>query len=464
MQIRHVARLAAVIAVLSGAGCAEFTHLTRMRNFEPQDGTATAAFIDAKQRAVIAVPRVTWTYALKPDGSYMAVEASRSLAVCAEPSPDALSAISAAQTLSGSNGKLSVQEAGSLAEAAGSIGLRTQTIQTMRDAMYRICEGYLSGELSPDAAEALQRHLISSLVANLAIEQLTGAVAANQLALNGSAGTGGDAASLLKLTDEKNNAAKDLDAAKKDETAAKARVTQDQADLATAQKANDQAGIDKANAALKTDQPAADDATSKVASAQDAYDTLKTSLQSAQSGITHASTSAQSVANASNPKPDTQANVATAVGDIVKETLQMQASHELCTTILLRRGEGRGSESKVLDECLKLLDSTVTLEAALADQEKGLATEEANEAARGKLKLEKIIPLLHGAGARPLPPPAAVNHYTTEYVLPADAARHFLTPPPPTVQPPAPAKKPGGNDKPSGTPPPGSPTQAPPTP
>ena len=66
--------------------------------------------------------------------------------MCAEPSPDALSALGA--SLGGSllsNSGATAQLAAALGESSSSIGLRTTSIQLMRDAMYRACEAYVSG-------------------------------------------------------------------------------------------------------------------------------------------------------------------------------------------------------------------------------------------------------------------------------------------------------------------------------
>jgi len=54
-------------------------------------------------------------------------------------------------SLSGTFAKSSTEQAqlaAALAEQSGSISLRTQSIQLMRDAMYRACEAYLSGGIS----------------------------------------------------------------------------------------------------------------------------------------------------------------------------------------------------------------------------------------------------------------------------------------------------------------------------
>jgi hypothetical protein len=85
--------------------------------------------------------------------------------VCAEPSPDALSALATTVGLSLSNADRDYTANFALSEAGGSIGLRTQSIQLIRDSMYRLCEGYLSGALNEVAFETLHRRFQSSMVA-----------------------------------------------------------------------------------------------------------------------------------------------------------------------------------------------------------------------------------------------------------------------------------------------------------
>ena len=125
----------------------------------------TSLSIDAKQRVVLTSVRRARDQVGSP---YSTIS-------CAEPSPDALSAISAAVSgsFSPSPDKL-IQAAFGNSETAASIGLRTQTIQLLRDGMYRICEGYLSGAIGKPEFVALQRRYQNLMMGLLAIEQLTG--------------------------------------------------------------------------------------------------------------------------------------------------------------------------------------------------------------------------------------------------------------------------------------------------
>lgn len=117
----------------------------------------------------------------------------KEIVICAEPSPDAISALSSSLNTSGSfslsdpSGKeIAAALAIALAqtEAAGYVGLRTQTIQLLRDGMYRLCEGYANAALTRHDYTRLQRRYQNTMLALLAIEQLTGAVATRQVTLD----------------------------------------------------------------------------------------------------------------------------------------------------------------------------------------------------------------------------------------------------------------------------------------
>lgn len=105
---------------------------------------------------------------------------------CAEPSPDALAAYAASLGLGASTAS---KNAASLAQgmqsSAGSIGLRTQSITLMRDALYRMCEAASNGSLNSIEIAKLLHQSQDLTAVILAVEQLTGAVAANQIILSG---------------------------------------------------------------------------------------------------------------------------------------------------------------------------------------------------------------------------------------------------------------------------------------
>lgn len=162
-------RLTILACTCMSVGCgAEFNSIFRTFKTENQ-----SVLIDAKQR-VIAVS------ALKDKKS----EYVRSH-LCAEPSPDALSALSAAVTASGSYKEVGAQIAASISEVASNIGVRTQTIQLLRDAMYRLCEAHMNGALDAKEFQAQHRRYQIMMSGLMAIEALTGVVTPKQVVLRG---------------------------------------------------------------------------------------------------------------------------------------------------------------------------------------------------------------------------------------------------------------------------------------
>jgi hypothetical protein len=122
--------------------------------------------------------------------------------VCAEPSPDALSAY-AAEIAAEANvpGEAAVQLAAAMQESSSYVGLRTQSIQLLRDSLYRLCEGYMNGALDKPQYEILVRRYQKYMVALLGIEQLTGAMRAPTVTIN-TEGSAEAARSISVMKDE----------------------------------------------------------------------------------------------------------------------------------------------------------------------------------------------------------------------------------------------------------------------
>ncbi len=169
-------RFRALIAVATTAaalltGCAQPGPYTAALAVGPNVGVS----IDAKQRVIFShnVPAPTRDH---PEQSF--------IATCAEPSPDALTAIGVSNGLSLNLGagpaSKAIDLSSAASESAAFIGLRTQSIQILRDQMYRLCEGYAGGAMDSAEFKAMQRRFQSTVMGLLAIEQLTGPVMASQ--------------------------------------------------------------------------------------------------------------------------------------------------------------------------------------------------------------------------------------------------------------------------------------------
>lgn len=218
--------LCLIVTVSVLAGCGNLDSIFRTQSVG-DDGQLV--LVGAKQRGYIVTPR-------------------GSTVVCAEPSPDALSTFAASLS---ADAAVADRGSGSLAAAfagsAASIGIRTPAIQALRDVMYRVCEAYAGGAINGQTYALIQTRYQGILLGLLAIEQLTGVVAAPTVALTGDTGSSGGVTG------------SDLQSAQAEVNAARERVRQAEADLAdkntgveTARTGVENAEGDEASAALQT--------------------------------------------------------------------------------------------------------------------------------------------------------------------------------------------------------------------
>lgn len=161
---QRAARLAAVLCAASiVAGCANENSIFRENRLSTTRPTVIT--MDAKQRNVMIVPE-------------MEQGRANQWRVCAEASPDVFSALSTSAGAdlgfgqSGGQTDARAQAAIAIAEAAGTIE-RTQTINMLRESMYRTCERYLSGAIDQATFVVQAGRDWRAMIAILAIEQLT---------------------------------------------------------------------------------------------------------------------------------------------------------------------------------------------------------------------------------------------------------------------------------------------------
>ena len=166
-MIRKSTSWTLAVLALMATGCSSTIH-----EVASVDGIETLS-IDAKQRLVLVN------------------EYGGKRIACAEPSPDAIVARAAALS-----GKVSVQNQGSAGlgaasnEVAGSIGLRTQTIQVLRDGYYRLCEAYMNQAIDAKEYSAVLNHIDGVIAVVMAIDVLGGPLAAPAVVLNAGGGSG----------------------------------------------------------------------------------------------------------------------------------------------------------------------------------------------------------------------------------------------------------------------------------
>lgn len=328
---------------LAVSGCAEMTHLTRTRTL----GEHQYILIDAKQRAI----------------------STRNGVSCAEPSPDALSAIAASHGLNLTTPQgTSVGQSLSIAEAAGSIGLRTQSIQLLRDHMYRVCESAQAGYISPPVMQLLHRRFQTTTVAILAIEQLTGTIRAPAVVLGGASDVG-NAEAIVKLSATRETQAASVETAQKDLAARKTAVATavgdvatKTADLATANSGGDAATIKAAQDALKT----AQDKETAEREAEALADSVLTQRRATLAAIDRAITMAQATGSASATgtietvtyHPGDVSAIASSVQKIVEGTFALTNTADFCMIVLAEEAKPGGQvnpASETYKACAKML-------------------------------------------------------------------------------------------------------------
>ena len=218
------------------SGCANLNTINRTTSLD----SSKAIHLDIQQRLLI----------VNAVGTY-----------CSEPSPDALAAFAAAAGIGASSpAKGAVSASGSAGSSAASIGLRTQSITLMRDALYRMCEAYGNGMLSKPQVMTLLSRSQDLTAVILATEQLTGAVVAQQAALSGTASS--DATAVMTATSLL------LEAALKQKDRAQARLEQALERKADAEGKQKQAQEELAAAQAGSSNNSGDDAAGQRASAR----------------------------------------------------------------------------------------------------------------------------------------------------------------------------------------------------
>ncbi len=179
MNASRVALSATLLGALSG--CANFNSIYR-----PIDTVnGPGALVDAKQRAILVGNRI------ESAGSTTTTQR----VVCPEPSPDALAAYAA--EIAATSEKVGAQVAASFQESAASIGVRTSSIQLLRDQISYNCIDYMNGASSREQHDLRARRAQKHTVALMAIEQLTGAVRAPSVSIS----TAGSAEASRSLTE-----------------------------------------------------------------------------------------------------------------------------------------------------------------------------------------------------------------------------------------------------------------------
>lgn len=349
--------MAAPVYLLSGCGSTY-----SLKEFTPLEGQPKTAFIDIKQRAILSGRRV------EKNGS-----ADTHLIMCAEPSPDALSSL-ATELAADAKYKELVQSTLSFSqqEAASFVGLRTQTIQLLRDGMYRLCEGYMTGALNQADFAWLSRRYQRNMVALLTIEQLTRVAQVSTVGLSsqGLSSTAKPSSTILadikqideqlavlatekeRLSAEKTNAESLADS----DQSKKTKISDAQNKL----DANDQST--KASNEIRT--------------------TLLDSIKNPKGLNSQGSNNAQNLNQNQEQRPIQNESIAKSIAEITDTVLKQDDLPTLCFQILDgSRGVGK-VDPGLKNVCLELVKSQVAIQNANADyikeQTKKVASQSSN--------------------------------------------------------------------------------------
>ncbi|KMW57486.1 hypothetical protein AIOL_002451 [Candidatus Rhodobacter oscarellae] len=181
-----------LIAATALSGCANSTiHKTS------QLGEFNMLALDAKQRLVISGRRPVYK---DPKTGYFT---GGEYVICSEPSPDALVAASsyAASTFSDAD-DTNLSAAFGTGEAASSLGVRTQTIQLLRDGYFRICEAYLNGAIGQEEYRRVIAAIDVFMITLVGIQAIGGVIKSEPVQVSaGSNSTSSLVTSGAELTD-----------------------------------------------------------------------------------------------------------------------------------------------------------------------------------------------------------------------------------------------------------------------
>ncbi|WP_434157803.1 hypothetical protein [Stutzerimonas stutzeri] len=107
--------------------------------------------------------------------------------MCPEPSPDALKTLAASMNVE----KQDVAAiAAAHSEGGANIGLRTHSIQLLRDQLFSMCQAYANGAITKPAYQMLLTRNQRNTVALMAVEQLTGVLRTPSVTLSGASSIG----------------------------------------------------------------------------------------------------------------------------------------------------------------------------------------------------------------------------------------------------------------------------------
>ncbi len=350
----HMVVLAVSSFLLVGCGNALWTSIWRDAALNSDQVIA----VDARQRFLHSQR--------DPDGV---------LHVCAERSPDVFTAAASALAASGSSADITAALSASSSESAASNALRTQTTQTQAELLYRLCALHASGGLTGPELSAQLRRFQNTMLAMLAVEQLTGParVAAFAIGADGSGSAGGGAENVPALRQSLTSAREAVRSAITKDEEATATVGQRLRELEARQAALTAAGPDAANRPdlanqVSTAQAAAESATIRQNSTRRDVTDARRAEQEASRALREAGGRVTTAGGTSASFPVTPGDgtigdpTASAVRDIVQLALRQSFIQETCLqqiTSPASRFESRRVNPEIIDFCRGIIHEIV---------------------------------------------------------------------------------------------------------
>lgn len=216
-----------LLGALLLSGCAEGSSIYHLRSVKAKSASKSEDAVPNESSGESG-RSVRW----KQKASILTVDAKQrnvlinsKLQMCAEAAPDVFSAINAAAALEADVASKSGKASASIAETVGTIE-RTQTINLLRESMFRTCERYLNGAIGPAQLVVQAARDQRAMVKILAIEQLTRTARPPSTILS--------AAPVSATIVDGDTAAKLIKDASAERSAAKTALDQSSADLAKA--------------------------------------------------------------------------------------------------------------------------------------------------------------------------------------------------------------------------------------
>lgn len=152
---RKVHVLITLLLTIGLSGCSNVIY----KQFSIDNEPAGSLSLDARQRVILVTDK--------------GGKSGDRRVVCAEPSPDVMAAIAAAVSGELGRGETKAGFSTAMAQSVGRIGPRTQTIQLLRDGLYRACEAFMNGIIDEEHYRTMILAYDETMITLLGIDGLT---------------------------------------------------------------------------------------------------------------------------------------------------------------------------------------------------------------------------------------------------------------------------------------------------